>query len=289
MMLSQCWVIHDNMALAAVSRQPVASQYNRAVVLIAGFSQPMCDSGYFMSKLARRLSGEGIYTLQVDPRGHGDSSGNLEDVTLDILRADIKYAVDFAGEQTGGQVFCVGRGLTATLMAEMSIGQPLSGIAGINPYGLEPATVKEIFKEIGSGVVDTADILTGNDYGHFLDFDQDFHGFFEALGSGMLHNLVGQKIATKIIRELMEYEPYPILTASPETKFWLAADQDAERGMRRWTSDEEGERYFRTPREYRENPFSHDPLWHHHAIEMLCNWIIGQGGKANANTGSNRG
>jgi pimeloyl-ACP methyl ester carboxylesterase len=288
MMLSQCWVINHDTALAAVANQPVTSKNNSAVVLISGFSQPMCDSGYFMSKLARRLGGEGIYTLQVDPRGHGDSPGILEDITLDILRADIKSAVDYAKEQSGGQVICVGRGLTATLMAEAGIGRTLSGFAGINPYGLEPAIIKEIFNGIDSEVIDTADILTGNDYGHFSDFNQDYIAFFEAIGAGMLHNLVGQKIATKLIRELMEYESYPILTAFPETKFWLAADQDAERGMRRWIPDEGRERHFRTPREYRENPFSHYPLWHHHAIEMLCNWIIAQGGETNANTGSNR-
>jgi alpha-beta hydrolase superfamily lysophospholipase len=60
-----------------------------AVILLAGFSQPMCDVDYFMSKLARQLAGNGLFVAQVDPRGHGDSGCELANVDLDTLREDI--------------------------------------------------------------------------------------------------------------------------------------------------------------------------------------------------------
>ena len=42
-----------------------------------------------MSKLAKKLYHSGIYVLQMDLYGSGDSAGESEEITLDGLRDDI--------------------------------------------------------------------------------------------------------------------------------------------------------------------------------------------------------
>lgn len=289
-MVSQCWVIDGETALAAVSHQQDTSKDNMGVVLIPGFSQSMCDTDYFMARLARRLAGEGIYVLQADPRGHGDSPGCLEEVTLSMLRADIQSVVNYAAVQSGGAVMGIGRGLTATLMAELAPELPVAGVAGIHPYGLDPAAVKALIKNIGTGVIDTADILTGTDFSKFSDFNQDWLAFFDALGSGFPYNLIGQKISTDLFREMAVYEPNPILQASG-ARFWLIPDSNAPEGMDCRMPDGNGDGWepYRSLRKYHENPFPSNTMWYHLAIEKICGWIVAKRGELNANTGTNRG
>jgi pimeloyl-ACP methyl ester carboxylesterase len=273
-MLSQCWVRSGELALAAVAYYPELLRYKAGAVLISGFSQPMCDNDFFMAKLARRLAREGLYVLQVDPRGHGDSPGNLEEVTLGALREDLHSAIQFAKEQAGGKIFGIGRGLSALLLGEPDLHPELWAAAGIAPYCLAPEAVCQLFPEIGPGVVDTALILTGNDFKRFSDFNPEAMAFFDALGAGLLLNLVGQKISGRLLVELKSYEPVQVLRANPETRFWLTPDRMAPDGMVTCAPKQA-----RSLRDYQDNPFPANPLWHHRAIESIRAWVIQQSGE----------
>lgn len=291
-MLSQGWIRSGDQSLAMVLRWPDKRDCNLGAVLISGFSQSMCDTDYFMSRLARRLVSEGIYVLQVDPRGHGDSPGNLEDVTLDMLRADIRSAFTYAAEQWNtrrdthrvSRLMGVGRGLTATLMAEVSLDLELDGIVGIYPYCLDPAAVKDLSQKIRPGIIDTADILTGKDFSYFTDFDHDWMAFFDALGSGFLYNLIGQKVSTGILQELINYHPALMLTSQPETKLWLMPAHEVPEGYCSFIPEETHP--YLSLQEYRENPFPSDTWWYHHVIERVCGWMIEKRGEKGANSGS---
>ncbi|HEX3044589.1 MAG TPA: hypothetical protein VHY08_07525 [Bacillota bacterium] len=268
-MLSQGWVNNGEVSLAAVSYQPEVPKFKAGVLLIAGFSQSMCDNDYFMAKLARRLAGAGLYVLQVDPRGHGDSPGNLEDVTLDTLREDLRSAIQFGGEQSGGKMIGIGRGLSALLLAEEDLHPGLGEVAGIAPYCLAPEVACALFPQLGPDVIDSAALLTGDDYKHFSDFDPEIRAFFEALGVGLLINFLGQKISGELIRQLMKYELDQVFRTNPEARFWLMPKQSDPTGMVRQTLTRP-----RSLREYQENPFPGNPLWQYQAIENVCAWIV---------------
>ncbi|MCL6588817.1 MAG: hypothetical protein K6U80_02585 [Firmicutes bacterium] len=273
-MLSQCWVRSGEQALAAVVCHPEGSKFKAGAVLAAGFSQPMCDSDFLMAKLARRLAGEGLYVLQVDPRGHGDSPGSLEEVTLAALREDLRSAISFAAEQSGAKILGIGRGLSALLLAEPDLHPRLFAAAGIAPYCLAPEAVRELFSGIGPGIVDTAMMLNGQDFKRFSDFNPKVRAFFDALGAGLLLNLIGQKITGEILHELMNYEPVQVLQTNPEDRFWLIPDENAPNRMTRWTPIQA-----RSLLDYQENPFPADPWWHHYAIEAIRAWAIQKSGE----------
>src|SRR5262245_10518045 len=117
-MLHQGWLVSDRARLLSVQHFPRDTLVIGGAVLLAGFSHAMCDVDYFMSRLARQLASNGIFVAQVDPRGHGDSSGELADVDLDTLRADINFIAGHYARQFPDLLLMIGRGLSATLMVE---------------------------------------------------------------------------------------------------------------------------------------------------------------------------
>ena len=84
-MPNQTWLVEGSVRLLTVQHFPDVVLPIGAAVLLPGFSHAMCDLDYLMSRLARRLAAQGLMTVQVDLRGHGDSSSRLEDIDLDTL------------------------------------------------------------------------------------------------------------------------------------------------------------------------------------------------------------
>ncbi|AJQ26589.1 serine aminopeptidase domain-containing protein [Pelosinus fermentans] len=270
-MFTQFWLVNNKISLAAVShRNDLDRKSVCGVVLIAGFSQPMCDVDYFMSKLARQLSNLGIFVLQVDPRGHGDSEGNLENVNLYTLREDLSIAVNFVAEQVGDKVFCIGRGLSATLFAEISSLAPIRGVVGISPYCIEPSIVSEIWANIKPGIFDVNDIMPGTDYKSFSNFDIGKIAFCNAIGA-LPYNLHGQVMSTEILFNLFEYKPLEVLKKCKDKSLWLLSEGKDNNRIVHWHL--ENEKLYPNLNNYVKNAIIRDPLWQYDIIERICNWI----------------
>jgi pimeloyl-ACP methyl ester carboxylesterase len=72
----------------------------RGVVLVHGGGVTR-DEGGFFTRLAAGLAAAGATALRFDFRGHGQSAGRQEDLTLAAVRNDIRAAVAFLREQLG--------------------------------------------------------------------------------------------------------------------------------------------------------------------------------------------
>jgi len=73
----------------------------RGVVLVHGGGVTR-DEGGFFTRLAAGLARTGTTALRFDFRGHGESAGRQEDLTLGSVRNDIRAAVEFLRERLGG-------------------------------------------------------------------------------------------------------------------------------------------------------------------------------------------
>ncbi|WP_280254910.1 alpha/beta hydrolase [Nocardia wallacei] len=72
-----------------------------AVVLVHGGGVTREEGGFF-TRLANGLADAGIASLRFDLRGHGDSDGRQEELTLSTILNDIRVALAALRESTGG-------------------------------------------------------------------------------------------------------------------------------------------------------------------------------------------
>uniref|UniRef100_A0AAU2ACE6 Lysophospholipase n=1 Tax=Streptomyces sp. NBC_00093 TaxID=2975649 RepID=A0AAU2ACE6_9ACTN len=91
----------DGQQLAATLTRP-QEPASRAIVLVHGGGVTREEGGFF-TRLAGGLADAGVASLRFDLRGHGDSEGRQEDLTLAIILNDIRVALAYLREATGVQ------------------------------------------------------------------------------------------------------------------------------------------------------------------------------------------
>ncbi|WP_343953496.1 alpha/beta hydrolase [Nonomuraea longicatena] len=89
----------DGLHLAGTLVTP-AEPPDHAVVLVHGGGVTRHESGFF-TRLARGLSDAGMASLRFDLRGHGESQGRQEELTLATILNDIRAALHQIRETTG--------------------------------------------------------------------------------------------------------------------------------------------------------------------------------------------
>jgi pimeloyl-ACP methyl ester carboxylesterase len=89
----------DGLHLAGSMRLP--SPLTSVTVLVHGGGANR-DEGGFFTRLATELASAGVASLRFDLRGHGDSEGTQEDLTLSGVVNDVRAAVEHARHLTGG-------------------------------------------------------------------------------------------------------------------------------------------------------------------------------------------
>ncbi|WP_433578562.1 alpha/beta hydrolase [Nocardia brasiliensis] len=89
----------DGLHLAATLVTP-GQPATQAVVLVHGGGVTREEGGFF-TRLAAGLADAGVASLRFDLRGHGDSEGRQEELTLSTILNDIRVALAYLRESTG--------------------------------------------------------------------------------------------------------------------------------------------------------------------------------------------
>ena len=82
----------DGLHLAGTLVRPNADPQGKAVVLVHGGGVTR-DEGGFFTRLAAGLANAGVASLRFDLRGHGESGGRQEELTLAAILNDIRVAL----------------------------------------------------------------------------------------------------------------------------------------------------------------------------------------------------
>ncbi|GAA0475045.1 alpha/beta hydrolase [Actinoplanes capillaceus] len=80
---------------------PVAGGPSAVAVLVHGGGVTREEGGFF-HRLADGLAAAGVASLRFDLRGHGESEGRQEDLTISAILNDIRAALEHAGELADG-------------------------------------------------------------------------------------------------------------------------------------------------------------------------------------------
>jgi len=124
----------DGLKLAGTLVTP-ETPASRAVVLVHGGGVTRDESGFF-TRLAEGLAEAGVASLRFDLRGHGESEGRQEDLTLSAILNDIRAAITHVRQETGAQaVSLLGASFAGGITAYFAARGPekLSRLVLINP------------------------------------------------------------------------------------------------------------------------------------------------------------
>jgi alpha-beta hydrolase superfamily lysophospholipase len=108
---------------------------DRAIVLVHGAGVDRAEGGFFV-RLAEGLGKVGVASLRYDLRGHGESGGRLEEVTLVAHLNDIRVALAQVREGTGARdISLLGTSFGGGLAAYYAAKQPdeLTRLVLLNP------------------------------------------------------------------------------------------------------------------------------------------------------------
>ncbi|WP_220139907.1 alpha/beta hydrolase [Nocardia huaxiensis] len=124
----------DGLQLAATLATP-DQPTDSAVVLVHGGGVTREEGGFF-TRLAASLADAGVASLRFDLRGHGDSEGRQEDLTIATILNDIRVSLAALKEATGARELALlgasfGGGITAYYAAKRP--GELSRLVLLNP------------------------------------------------------------------------------------------------------------------------------------------------------------
>ena len=198
----QEWISINGTHRLVIKRKSKNTDCERCVVLLAGFSQSICDKNYLMYRLGTDILPMGFEIIHYDPIAHGESCYCLENVDLDIYISDLQSFLSYVSEKHGSKPIVIARGFAASVIANMP--NVYDTLIGISPFYINNSTkkyMKNIVENIYSNIIEFADL----NYSDYI-----FMNFINALGAHY-NNLSGQLIKTKLLLEMIDLNTSQIL------------------------------------------------------------------------------
>ena len=138
----------------------IQSQNNYVVLILPGFGEVTCDKECFMSKLARYLHECRYWVFQADIYGHGESTGNITDISLKKIADSVLCLTNYIKTVTNRAPIIVTRGILNAFINTDQTCRRFRQIC-LNPYFPDRQVCEMLLKLIREGGVCFTDLLEG--------------------------------------------------------------------------------------------------------------------------------
>jgi len=214
-----------------------ADREGRLVVTLPGLGQTMSEKCYLFSGLRQYLAREPVSFLQLEYRGHGDSDGDLEQVTISTMIEDAVSAVGGLIKEgfTPTTIILVGHALgsyiamksipvlkntTSAKYVPILISPPLSSPAYSNILHREG--LQELDR---NGIASVEALVPGSNYFTLSDFELSQLEFMARLG-GHMTQLHGQKLSKCFLDECNTIDLIHLANTYTEKCYLIVGEED---------------------------------------------------------------
>lgn len=193
--MGQLWIKSDNTYLSVLV-QGVTN--GRPILLLPGFAEPKSDLAYWLTYLSNYLENLGkFYVMQADLTGSGNSSGDISEISLEKLLADIETLINYLAKITGRKVTIVARGLSAALCYTLYENELIEKCIGVNPFICGETERKRVIEK--------------EDYLQIYDDNENKYikSILRFMGTEIT-NIEGEKISVQFFKAVSNYNWYDI-------------------------------------------------------------------------------
>jgi pimeloyl-ACP methyl ester carboxylesterase len=198
----------DGLGLSGTLVLPVSVR-GAATVLVHGGGVTREEGGFF-TRLAAGLAEAGMPSVRFDLRGHGDSEGRPEDVTLSGVVNDVRAAVRWVGHEAGDRaVNLIGTSFGGGLCAFFAAHFPaeVRRLVLLNPL----LNYKKRF-------------IDDKPYWHHDQIDEEFGR--ELAANGFLSHSPSLKLGRALLNEVFYVEPHRVLGKITMRTLFVHGTQD---------------------------------------------------------------
>lgn len=232
---------------------------NNAILILPGFGEVTGDKDCFMSKMAHDLHECGYRVFQADIYGHGESTGNITDISIKKITDSVLCLTDYIETVTDKTPIIVTRGILNAFINTDHVCRQFRQIC-LNPYFPDNRICKALLKLIRSGEICFASLLKG--YCTHIDIKSPCRELVMILSeSGIFHQISFTK---EWIEQVLNLEP-----ALPPSCQYIETSAD-KTGVTGW-SQSDG---FRMSDDFDAVSIKEDAMWQYNAfthIEKLLN------------------
>lgn len=177
------------------------------ILLISGFGESICDSDYFMCKLARYLYSHDFEVVQAEMYGHGDSSGTLESLSMNKIEESLFSVLQYMKDMYGKEPLVISRGVIGTLISGLLSQRLIHRNICINPYYPQVSICHLLSDQLKIGVITPEQLDRGRDV-HFHANDEVKVLVSILAESGVL---CGRNVSISFVYELLAFDLYAAL------------------------------------------------------------------------------
>lgn len=197
------------------------------VLFLPGLGQSSTEKNYLFTRLRHLLATKGCTCVQFDYYGHGDSDGDLSDVTLSSMVSDTVHVMSaMLSLHTPPTVILIGNGLGSAIAIKAAhnlnkeippeqvqhilINPPLQPIYKV----FHKVDLQKFKRSARGGSIPCTKLIPGNNYYTYRDFPSDRLDYFLQLGS-QITNLHGQSVSMQLLQELEQLNSLQLLQNTP--------------------------------------------------------------------------
>lgn len=252
-MMMQTWIDSALGRLFVLDYGHVQPQCKAPVLILSGFGEATCDKECFMSKLARYLQKQLFRVFQADIYGHGESSGNLEDVSVEKILCSVNSFISYIFRVCGTWPMVISRGIIGTILIDKL--DDSSQQLCLNPYYPDPRIARGLSQLIQNKQISFNTLLEG--YCKDINVESPYSGLIMILSeSGLFHQ---HNMSREFVTEILHMVP---ATFSNHTCLEMNEDKT---GVKSWSPDEG----YRLSEDFDCISLKEDAIWQYAAIRSI--------------------